>query len=324
MSLIIHQRRGVQIEGVHPVAAVRVDPAGTVIDRIGEPVDASWRSAAKPIQLEANLSLLDPALVADLSDADLAVGAASHSAQPMHVDRVLALLRRLDRTPDHLFCGAHRPVHSGADHALVRERQEPSALHNNCSGKHTFMAAGAAQLKGAPDYRDPAHPLQVHIRALVEARCDPHLVKNVSIDGCGVPTFNMSIDAMATAWAQMAAAMNDEEALLGRIGWAMNAHPELVSGTDRQDLAQMLHATEPITTKVGAMGLSCIAIPGQEEGIAIKVLSGNPEARAIAVQAVLEHWYPGLLPLSATDPWRIVTNCVQDVVGERRAEWRSG
>ncbi len=85
----------------------------------------------------------------------------------------------------------------------------------------------------------------------------------------------------------------------------------------------MQHATEPITTKVGAMGLSCIALPHLQEGVAVKVLSGNGEARAIAVQAVLERWYPGLLPLEAADPWRVVTNCVGDIVGSRRAEWSS-
>jgi len=204
---------------------------------------------------------------------------------------------------------------------LVRQGHDAAPIHNNCSGKHAFMAAGAAQLESPPDYRDPEHPLQRHIRALVEARCEPHGVESVSVDGCGVPTFNMSLAAMATAWAQMAAAMGDADALLGRIGWAMNAHPELVSGAERQDLAQMQHATDPITTKVGAMGLSCIALPDLQEGVVVKVLSGNADARAIAVQAVLERWYPGLLPLSAADPWRIVTNCVGDVVGSRDAQW---
>ena len=83
----------------------------------------------------------------------------------------------------------------------------------------------------------------------------------------------------------------------------------------------MQQATEPITTKIGAMGLTCIALPHLREGVAVKVLSGNGDARAIAVQAVLERWYPGLLSIEATDPWRVVTNCAGDVVGSRIAEW---
>src|SRR5256885_11231839 len=42
---------------------------------------------------------------------------------------------------DDLECGAHPPSHAPSARALYAAGGEPSALHNNCSGKHTGMLA---------------------------------------------------------------------------------------------------------------------------------------------------------------------------------------
>src|SRR5206468_4040826 len=74
----------------------------------------------------------------------------------------------LDETA--LQCGAHPPYHRPSARALRRRRRKPTALHNNCSGKHAGMLALAVQL-GAPiaAYLQPAHPVQASIRARLEA-----------------------------------------------------------------------------------------------------------------------------------------------------------
>ncbi|MEZ4251106.1 MAG: asparaginase [Polyangiales bacterium] len=45
---------------------------------------------------------------------------------------------------------------------ILREGGRFLSLHNNCSGKHTFIRAATcgARQGWAPDYRDPEHPLQ--------------------------------------------------------------------------------------------------------------------------------------------------------------------
>ena len=323
-TMKVVQVRGGIVESEHPVSAVRCDAQGLILERIGSPMVTSWRSAAKPFQLEANLAVLDPSLVAELHDADLAVGAASHSGQPAHTDRVQQLLRRFQLNEDHLYCGGHWPVHESSARILARSADEPASIFNNCSGKHAFMAAAAEMLSDEEDYRDPQHAVQRAIRTLIDERIAPHQIEKVGVDGCGVPTYGLELAGMATAWAHLAQAMNQREGTLSRIGWAMNAFPEMVSGDGRQDLAQIHGAASPIVTKVGAGGVSCIAVVEKGEGVVVKIRSGGNEARALAVQAVLNYWYDGLLAEEAVDAWRKVHNCVGSEVGQRDVVWGKG
>jgi L-asparaginase II len=320
-TMKVVQTRGGIVESEHAVSAVRCDEHGEVLGRIGDPMVTSWRSAAKPFQLEANLRVLESSFVEELQDADLAVGAASHSGQPAHTDRVQSLLRRFELTQDHLYCGGHWPVHDRSARVLARNADEPASIFNNCSGKHAYMAAAANALAEAEDYRDSDHPVQRSIRTLVDARIAPHVIEKVGIDGCGVPTYGLELAGMATAWARLARSMKNRDGLLSRIGWAMNAFPEMVSGEGRQDLAQIHGATSPIVTKVGAVGLSCIAVVEQGEGVVVKMRSGNNEARALAVQAVLNHWYDGLIGEGVMYAWEKIHNCVGTEVGHREALW---
>lgn len=317
--LHIEQRRGDQAECTHPVAAVLCRSDGSEVARIGPPTVTTWRSGAKPLQLEGSLSLLGAEVVASLEDADLAVGAASHSGEPAHVERVRGLLARLGGVEADLLCGAHWPVHEPSARELVRGGLEPAPIHNNCSGKHTFMVAALRAGGHAPDYRDPDHPVQRRIRDVVVARTGG--VQGWVVDGCGVPCFVAELAAMARAFACLAAATQGRDGLLGRIGAAMLAHPELVSGTGRHDLEVVRGATEPVISKVGAEGLACMAFPARGLGLVLKVQSGAEAARGPAVRAVLDAWLPGVLGAGALEESQTLRNVVGRVVGRRVAVW---
>ena len=106
----VEQRRGGLLETVHPVsAALYVD--GAIRWSVGPDTASFWRSGCKALQLTSSLSHLPAELVAGLSDADLSIGAASHSGQPMHTEHVARLLERFDLVEADLRCGAHRPMH---------------------------------------------------------------------------------------------------------------------------------------------------------------------------------------------------------------------
>ncbi len=319
MRLTVEQCRGRWSESAHPVSAVRVTADGSVIDRVGPPMTTTWRSAAKPFQLEVSLGLLPQDQVASLSNRQLAVGTSSHAGEPGHVAEVAGLLSAFGLDERHLYCGAHWPGTVAAHHALVRSGASCTAIHNNCSGKHTFMAA-ASRFSGWPeDYRSPDHPLQRRIRENIDVRTGGGCVDAV-IDGCGVPCFVVTLDGMARAWAQVAvAAASPEAMLLGRIGRAMLAEPWYATGTGTQDGAVM--SASPTITKVGAQGLFCMAFPDTGEGVAIKVHTGSDAARAIAVAAVLERWFPGRVPPEAFATWRTIRNWVGTVTGEQSERW---
>lgn len=326
MHLTIEHRRGAYVETFHPVSVRVLGPAGDEVFAAGPDLASFWRSSSKPFQLVTSLAHLPPDVVAALDEADLAVGAASHSGQPEHVARVRALLARFGLDESGLRCGAHPPMHEASARAGWRAGVEPTAIHNNCSGKHTFMLAAATARGWSADYLPLAHPLQAanhdRLTALMGLR------PPAAVDGCGVPTFHAPLSAMARAWAALAGAMGSpaapalsagtDAALLARVGWAMARHPELVSGDGRLDLAVVRGASAPLAVKVGAEGLFCIALPG-EAGLAVKVHTGNQDALAVAVRAVLDRLRPGLL--TGAWPWATVTNVVGREVGDRVAVW---
>lgn len=308
MTFTVRCLRNGLVESVHPVSAVAYEGAQLTWSA-GPEVSTFWRSASKPFQLATSLSCLDAAVVASLDERMLAVGTASHSGQPEHVALVRELLARFGLGEDELQCGAHLPVHP----ASARSVERPLAVHNNCSGKHTFMLAACAAQGWARDYRPLEHPLQQRNQRRLDAACG--VDHRAGIDGCSIPTFFGPLSGMARAWGRLACAMDDgADALLHRIGWAMQRQPFFVSGTERLDLAVTTQASEPLAVKVGAEGLFCIARPTRRSGIAVKVHSGNPEALAVAVKAVLEALG---VALAGDWPWSRVLNVRERVVGER-------
>src|SRR5581483_4944687 len=81
---------------------------------------------------------------------ELAVIAASHSGEEGHLAAVRSILAKAGIGEDALRCGG-----------------EPSALHNNCSGKHAGILAFAKHI-GAPleSYLEADNPVQREILAL--------------------------------------------------------------------------------------------------------------------------------------------------------------
>ena len=85
------------VEGRHHGSVAVLDAGGRLVASAGDPYGPIFpRSSNKPMQavgmLRAGLDLADPA--------DLALVAASHDAEPSHVDRVRAMLRRGGLTED--------------------------------------------------------------------------------------------------------------------------------------------------------------------------------------------------------------------------------
>lgn len=316
MPLNIEVRRGGFVESVHAVSAVLVE-AGSPRWSVGPDLGTFWRSGCKPFQLLNSLACLDPAVVAALPDEDLAIGASSHSGQPVHTERVAALLAQFELSASHLRCGAHWPMHEPSARLLMAAGNPCTTLHSNCSGKHTFMLAACRARGWSEDYRSLAHPLQQGNRAVLGDWMGH--APDTAIDGCSIPTFFAPLSAMARAFARLAVEMADRGPA-GRIGWAMQRHPDLTSGTDRLDLAVVRGGAEPITAKIGAEGLFCIALPHRRQGLVLKCHSGNADALAVAIPAILNEVAPGLLAASEW-PWAVVSNVAGLTVGDRIVRW---
>ncbi len=312
---VVRQLRGPVVEAVHPYSvALVVDPTfGTPATIEGPDLVTTYRSSAKPFQLAVALEALGDAR---FDDDELALGAASHSAQPRHLAVVERLLARFGLHEHELRCGAHPPMHAPSAEAILRADGRFTNLHNNCSGKHTFMLAACVAQGWSREYLAPEHPLQARVATRVAEVSGVR--GELATDGCGVPTFGLPLSAIARGWAVVADAMRDPAGPhLGRIGWAMARHPDLTSGDGRLDLDVVRHMGEPVAVKIGAQGLFCLAFPQRRLGVAIKVSSGSGDALAAATSATLAR----LVPESWREPEAWALRDLRNVVGRSVGTW---
>ena len=110
------------------------------------------------------------------------------------------------------------------------------------------------------------------------------------IDGCSAPNYAVPLERLALAFARLATRSDD--AVFGRaprvLADAMTAHPEMVSGEGRSDLALMRAGRGDWVTKIGAEGVQGIGLRGAGVGIAIKVADGNKRVLRPVIAAVLD------------------------------------
>lgn len=282
--------RSDNVESIHQVSAVLIDPAGEVVFAAGD-INASYfiRSAAKPFQA---LALLESGAYAKfgVTVEELAVVCASHSSQPQHLDVVRSLQHKVGVAVADLQCGPHPPYNREAAEDILRSGESFTALHNNCSGKHTgFLAAAKAMNTSLETYLDPQHPVQVFIREQIQGMLQLNEITS-GIDGCSAPTFYLSLQNMARMIQQLADNDNDR---FSRQFHAMSANPFLVGGSGRFDTDFMRVMEGRAVAKEGAEGLQTIAIrdeKGRPYGLVVKVLDGNPRPRPQAVMGILHRF----------------------------------
>ncbi|MDP8958832.1 MAG: asparaginase [Actinomycetota bacterium] len=271
--------RGPLVEAVHQGDLAVVDASGRLLASVGDPQSkvAYWRSSAKPFQ-SMPLVYGGAARRWGLTPEDLALCCGSHNGEPVHTDRVAALLERLGLTAEDLACGAHPPLNGEAAAALLHADMAPTALHNNCSGLHAGMLATARHLEAPVEgYESPGHPVQQEILANVcrftGLRREEVLI---GVDGCAAPCYGLSIYHMALAYARLMEPRGLPDAgadASGTIRDSMMAHPHLVAGRGRLDTDLMRVGRGALVAKGGASGVQCVAIAGGL-GLALKVEDG--------------------------------------------------
>jgi L-asparaginase II len=296
--------RGGTVESVHAGSVAVVNTNGDLLHYAGDPHFMTFtRSTIKPFQA---LPLLrgGGATHFGYTRREIALLCASHSGEAMHVETVQSMLHKAGCDEHHLRCGCHVPLHYA-----VEDREPPAGtrfnqLQHNCSGKHAGFLGYCVQ-HGLPldNYTDPAHPLQQAVRQNVAeiAGLAPDELRS-GIDGCSAPNHAMPLSRLALAYARLAqgSASPIFGEALGTLFDAMTAHPELVSGTGRSDLAFMQTAPGDWVAKVGAEGVQVIGIRSAGLGIAVKVADGNARALYPAAIAVLQQL--GLLPAVENTP----------------------
>lgn len=148
-----------------------------------------------------------------------------------------------------------------------------------CSGKHAgFLRACLASGWDPASYLSPDHPIQVLVRELLEEVTGERSVA-VGVDGCGAPTFAISVLGLARAFCRLG-----NEGRFAEVFTGMHRYPRLVAGVGRAD-ADVAIATHS-AAKSGAEGSIGIGVRNRG-AIAVKVLDGSDRAVGPVVSAVL-------------------------------------
>lgn len=310
--------RGSWVENRHHGAFVVVDADGEVLASAGDierPVFP--RSCVKPMQALA-MAASGAFDRFDFSPEDLAITCASHQGEAFHVKQVEALLVKIGANPEMLECGAHAPTHMGTQLSMHCGCLEPTALHNNCSGKHAGLLS-VAMAMGLPTegYGRIDHPVQQLIRKLMSEVTEADLTEEFAgTDGCSIPTWATPLRSLAIGFSKMATGrrLSPEIAVAStRLFDAATAHPHLVGGADNFDTSVMLAYTGRLFQKGGADAVQCGVIRNSGIAYALKVDDGNMAvSRMIAAHLLLSFSSPDEAERAALVPY-----CMPETINAR-------
>lgn len=290
--VLIEVTRGDVVESRHRGAVCVVDGDGAVVLSLGDvnrPVFP--RSAVKSLQV---LPLIESGAVdrLGLSADEIALAVASHSGEEAHVAAATSMLTKAGRTADCLECGAHWPVSEAAARALATRGLKPTALNNNCSGKHSGFVCLSCELGADPaGYVGADHIVQETVRGAMEDMTGvAHTPEMRGTDGCSIPTYAIPVAAMAQAFARFASGNRigpERQKAIRRIRAAVAAHPFMVAGTGRFDTRLMEAMGARVFSKTGAEGVYCAALPELGYGIALKCDDGAGRAAEVVLAALV-------------------------------------
>ncbi|MDX6577484.1 MAG: hypothetical protein QOE96_3437 [Blastocatellia bacterium] len=320
--------RGPIVESRHRGHLTAVDGGGQTVAALGLPETVTYiRSSGKPFQAM-------PLIVSGAADRfgfteqEIAIACGSHSGEPVHVETVRSMLKKIGLDESALKCGVHEPFSAEVARELTRNQESPNVLQNNCSGKHAGMLALALHL-GAPteSYDDSSNPVQQAIAKTVAEFSDSPLDQiALGVDGCGVPVFGVSVRAMALMYARLVAPSESLSTAARnackRIVKAMVDFPEMVGGTkDRLDTELIKAGHGRLISKIGAEGVYTIGVLPCAEwpnglGLALKIEDGDDHrARPPAVIEALRQ-----LNVLAANELEALASYAPTVIKNRRGE----
>ncbi|TBL78316.1 asparaginase [Paenibacillus thalictri] len=280
-EIVAHVVRGPIVESKHHGHLAVVDHRGHVKYAVGQPdVFTFIRSTAKPLQA---ISVVESGAARGLAQQQIALLCASHGGEPGHTEAAHAILASLGLTAEALTCGAHEPFHAPTAAAMRARGECPTALHNNCSGKHAGMLALAAMYEAdIGSYASPNHPVQLQMRKTVADMCEfPEDRLALGTDGCGVPVFGMPLDRLARAYARFGQPDDLGSSRVKAINLIKDAicnYPYFIAGTGRFD-TKLIEVTQGrIIGKMGAEGVFALTCPDANLGLAVKIEDGSERA----------------------------------------------
>jgi L-asparaginase II len=267
--------RNKQIESIHYGIAVLVKGEKTIQSWGNADFKCFTRSIIKPIQTKVSLSFINQ----DIPNKYLAIACASHNNTPEQLKTILDLSQEYEIEEDSLELGLLKGSSSNSGYLK-------SKFAHNCAGKHTLMRISEKVIPSETSYINKSHPLQQsilsEIKRLSEIKNDQEII--TGIDGCGLPTFHLSLQAMAKIFSKTV-----EEKEYQKIYKAMNEYPLLIGGPNQIDSLIMQARPNNFMAKGGAEGLMVVLNLINHECLIIKIIDGSSRAKNIITKGFLEY-----------------------------------
>lgn len=237
-------------------------------------------------------SLLKPwqFLASDITgpEAFWALGLASHSGQPHHLEELRKLSAAAGAGESELFCPRGFPLDPAISSVMQTSGVQPSRLHHPCSGKHLLALAACKRHDFPQDhYWDVEHPVQKKLAALVGSLLQEKPIWMT--DSCGLPTIACTAKAHVNLWERLALSEDPKYKALKQL-WTSNIR--IVGGYGRLDSDLMEVTKGKVIAKEGADGLLVVvSLPDDGHPVAtclIKLASGYSSTYlALALWSIL-------------------------------------
>ncbi len=286
-EILVKYLRGTLVEEEHFGFRMLADKE-RVIDYTGETGHYPFylRSCAKPLQASLIIDYgMD--IKYDMSEEEIALCCASHAGEDVHIKVLKGLLDKMGLDESYLKCGVHKPLSKTRQMEMFLNKEEPTSLHNNCSGKHIMML-GICLMNGwdLDSYYKEEHPLQVKIKEKITELCELKHRFPVTKDGCGVPIMSMPLEDMLRGYLNLFT-----NPRYGKITRAFLDYPYLIGGEDRLD-TKIIENSGNLVAKVGAGGLCIVVNVEKEEAFVVKIDDCDMKAREAVVVRSLKnlHW----------------------------------
>jgi L-asparaginase II len=295
-EILVKVTRNQFVESLHRGHLIILDGDGKVVVKLGNEKTLTFmRSSAKPFQVLPFLTS-GGAERFRFDEPEIALACASHSGEEIHIKTVKRMLEKSGIDESYLKCGAHLPFNETVAQQMIREDRKPTAVHNNCSGKHAMMLAFAKHLgENLENYIEENHRVQRAILEVISKFTETPLeLIRTGIDGCSAPNFALSVEAMAKAAVKLVFPPNEFDPSLKQacktVVSAITKYPELIGGTERLDTILMKASSGKIISKIGAEGVWICGVLPQPKwekglGIALKIEDGD-DRRARPVVAI--------------------------------------
>ncbi len=278
-----------------------------IIKKYGEDNDYPFflRSCAKPLQASLIFDYgLDKKF--NMSDEEIAICSGSHTGEEIHEKVIKTFLDKIGLSENFLKCGIHEPLSKSRQKNMIQKCENPTAIHNNCSGKHSMMLA-LCVLNGWDiyTYDDINHPLQKAIKEKIYQLCEVNSTYPITKDGCGVPIFSMPLYTMLKGYFNL---FFDEK--YSRLTKAILNQPYIFGGENRTD-TKIIQNSKNIVCKTGACGLFITVDLENKDGFVVKISDSNMSAREVVVIDFLKYLNRVIIPYDYS-----IKTIHNDVVGK--------